>query len=177
MSEGSYIRGASAVGIDSRRIGWILAVGAVVVLAVSTVLLLISALSSASAASRLRRDGVPVQATVTECTGVSSGIGMGIEFYTCRGSYALSGATFDEPILGSRALLRTGTTVAARVVPRDPATLTLTSAVPSSSGGAAGYTAPIAVGAVTLASGGGLVVWRRHRRLGVGGPGAELPPL
>jgi hypothetical protein len=173
MPEGTYIRGAGTDGIDSRRLGWILAVGAVAVLAVSTVLLLISAHSSDSAASRLRRDGVPVQATVTECTGISSGIGMGIEFYTCRGSYALGGAKFDERILGSRALLRTGTTIAARVVPRDPATLTLAGAVRSSSGGAAGYTAPIAVGAVTLASGGGLLVLRRRRRAGAAGVAPE----
>jgi hypothetical protein len=164
MSEGSYIRGAGAIAIAPRRLGSILGVGAVIVLAAITVLLVVLTASADSAAARLHRYGVPVQATVTSCTGISSGIGMGIEFYQCRGTFALAGATSEAQIQGSRTKLAAGTSVAALVVPGDPGTLTLARSARSSSGGASDYAGGISVGAVTVVAGAGLLLWRRRSR-------------
>ncbi len=160
MSEGNYIRGAGVVKVDPRRVGWVLAVAAVTVLAVSTVLVLVATTAGNSKASKLLRNGVPVQATVTRCTGITSGIGMGVEYYECRGTYTLDGATFDEVIHGSRDRMPAGQVVSALAIPGDPSSLGLPGAARSSSVGS--YTVPIVLGAVTLAGAAGLVVWRRR---------------
>lgn len=162
MTEESYIRGAGAVGIDSRRVGWIMALTALAVLAVSTVVLLVSSWSDRTNASQLRHHGVPVEATVTRCTGISSGVGMGVVYYQCWGSFSLGGPAFEELIAGSRGQLPTGSTVAARVVPGHPSTLTLATAVPAAAS-VGDFTAPIVVGALTLAGAVGLALLHRHR--------------
>jgi hypothetical protein len=141
---------------------------ALAILAGSTVVLLVSSFSDSSKASLLRHHGVPVEATVTRCAGISSGVGMGVVYYQCWGSFSFGGPTFEEVIVGSRAQLSTGSTVAARVVPSRPGTLTLASAVPAATT-AGDFTAPIVVGALTLAGGAALAL--RHRR----GAGSEPP--
>ena len=160
MTEGNYIRGAGAARVDPRRVGWILAVATLTVLAVATVFLSISTASSNSDASSLRRDGVPVQATVTRCTGITSGIGMGVEYYECRGDYTLGGETFNEVIHGSRSQLPVGQAVSALAIPGKPSSLGLPGAAGSSGGRS--YAVPVGLGMVTVAGAAGLLLWRRR---------------
>lgn len=170
--EGSYIRGAGANSVDPRRVAWVLAVGAVVVLAGSTVVLFLFAASGDSSNARLRSRGVPVQATVTGCTGISSGIGMSVEYYTCKGSYTLDGASFEVDIRGSRAQMPPGRVVQAVAVPGDPASLSLPSYVRASDGSS--YVAPAVLAALTVLGAAGLLVAgvgaRRRRRRSAGVP-------
>lgn len=163
MSEANYIRGAGAARIDSRRVGRVLAVLAVAGLAATAVLLTVLTASHNSTASRLRRDGVPVVATVSRCTGISSGIGMAVEYYACEGSYVLDGSRYEATIRGSRASLPVGTPVAAVVLAGRPSSLTLAKSVPASTSTGA-YVAPIVLGALSVGGAAGLAGWTGRRR-------------
>jgi hypothetical protein len=169
MSEGEYIRGGGGISVDADRVGLILAVAVLVALAVCTVWQALSTASDNARADRLRHSGVPVEITVTGCSGVSSGIGMGIEYYRCEGTYELNGAQLTGLIHGSQSLLATGRVVPGRAVPSDPTTLTLTgpgsSRPPTSSVGS--YTVSIVLGALTVVGAATLWFWRtRVRRRG-----------
>lgn len=162
MPEESYIRGAPAGSIDPKRVGRVLAYVVVLALAGTAIGLALIGSSSDSTASRLKHRGVPVQATVTTCIGISSGIGMGVEYYNCSGRYTLNGQSFVEVIHGSRADLTAGTTVSALVIPGDPASLALPGSAHTSSSGAW-----IAAGVVAVAAGmgaGWLAILRIRRR-------------
>lgn len=165
MTETSYIRGAAPVAVDPRRVSRLLGLALVALLAVSAIATAaVTAMGDSSAAS-LRRHGVPVRAAVTTCTGISSGIGMGAQYYQCRGRYSLGGRTFEAVIRGSRAQLATGTLVEAVALPGRPSSLSLPSvAAPSSSGS---YTAPIVLGLLAVAGAAGLAGrrWRSGRPL------------
>jgi hypothetical protein len=168
MPEGEYIRGGGGIAVDGHRVGMVLAVGVVVALAACTLWQGLSTASDNARADRLRHAGVPVEITVTGCSGISSGIGMGIEFYRCEGTYTLNGAQLTGLIHGSQALLATGRVVPGRVVPSDPTTLTLTgpgsSRPPTSSVGS--YTVTMVLGALTLIGAIGLWFWWARARRG-----------
>ncbi|HMC40844.1 MAG TPA: DUF3592 domain-containing protein [Acidimicrobiales bacterium] len=160
MTEESYIRGAGAARVDPRRALRVLAVVVVLLLAAITVWQFATTASDRSRAARLRNHGVAVQAAVTSCSGISSGIGMAVQYYVCQGSYQFGGASYTETIRGSRSLLRTGATLEARVVPGDPASLSLPSQAASTGGS---WTGPTVLAVVTLAGAAGLIVlWRRR---------------
>lgn len=165
MHQDSYIRGAAPNRIEPRRLGWGLALATVAALGLSAVLLAIMTASGHSSSAALRQRGVPVRATVTRCTGITSGIGMGAEYYQCRGSYTLTGRTFDEVIRGSRADLGVGAAVAALAVPGDPVSLSLP--VVATSASTADYAASIVLGGLAVAGGVALLVGRRSWRPGV----------
>ena len=162
MPEESYIRGAPAATIDPKRVGRVLAYLVVLALAGSAITLAVMASSTDSTASRLRHHGVPVQATVTGCVGISSGIGMGVEYYDCSGRYTLNGQSFVEVIHGSRANLTTGSVVLALAVPGDPATLALPGSVHSSSTGT--WSAAIVLAVAAGIGAGWLAIVRIRRR-------------
>lgn len=163
MSDGSYIRGGGGVRLNPAKVGWALAALALVGLIVSTVVLLWSAASNDARASRLRARGVPVEATVTSCAGISSGIGMAVEYYECRGRYTLAGTTQESVIRGSRRELSPGRSVAAVAVPGEPASLSLPGYGVSPSVGS--YVPGIVVGSVTLVVAAAGVAVRRPSRL------------
>jgi hypothetical protein len=146
MSQDQYIRGANAARVDPRRVGWILAGVAVVALAVATVALFVTTASNRSSADRLLRRGVPVQVTVTRCAGTSSGIGMGVEYYECSGTYPLGGTTIEAVIHGNRSRLPAGQVLDAVVVPGEPGTLSVAGA----GRGGASWAAPIALAGLTV---------------------------
>jgi hypothetical protein len=132
---------------------------AVVAIAIA---LSISAARENSRVDTVRHQGVPVQVTVTGCQGISSGVGMGIEYWECRGTYSLAGRSYNAVIGGSRAHLATGQLVSAVAVPGQPRLL---------SAGAAGrhsdwkpYLAPIVLGAVVVSSLGALLWWSKRRQ-------------
>ena len=160
MPEESYIRGAPAATVDSRRVGRVLAYLVVLALAGSAVVMAVLAMSSDSSASRLKRHGVSVEAAVTSCVGISSGIGMGVEYYDCSGRYSLNGQSYVEVIHGSRTDLPIGTVVPALAVPGDPASLSLPGAVRSSSHGS--WVAAIVLGAAAVAGAAALIAVSRR---------------
>lgn len=172
MPEESYIRGAPAATVDPRRVRRVLAYIVVLALAGSAIVLGLVSASNDSNASRLKHRGVPVQATVTRCLGVSSGIGMGVEYYSCSGSYTLNGQSFVEVIHGSRADLAPGTVVAALAVPGDPASLALPGSVHPA--GIGSWVATSVLGAAAVAGGAGLLIVRR-RRPGTPRPSESVP--
>ena len=148
-------------------------VGVLVWLLVATLLGLAVyfALSGSSRDSRLtllRDRGVAVQATVTGCTAVSSGIGMGIEYWDCRASYALGGHRFSAQLGGNRRLLDAGTAVAAVAVPGHPGLLWTAAGVRSGQSSTASYAAAVALGGagVLVGAARAFVVRRRRRQAG-----------
>jgi hypothetical protein len=161
MPEESYIRGAPAATIDPKKVGRVLAYVVALVLAGTGVALTVIDSSNHATASRLKHHGVPVQATVTSCVGISSGVGMGIEFYDCSGRYTLNGRTFVEPIRGNRQNLAPGSEASALAVPGDPASLALPGSVRSPGIGlsVAGYL----LDALAVLILGVLLVFRRRR--------------
>ena len=112
----------------------------------------------------LRDRGVAVQATVTGCPAVSSGVGMGIEYWDCRASYALDGRHFSAPLGGNRRLLDAGTTVAAVAVPGHPGLLWTASGVRHGQSSTGPYVAAIALGAAGVLLGVARVFALRRRR-------------
>ena len=129
------------------------------------------AVSGSSGDSRLtllRDRGVAVQATVTGCTAVSSGIGMGIEYWDCRALYDLGGRRFSAPLGGNRGLLDAGSTVAAVAVPGHPGLLWTAAGVRRGQSSTASYSAAVALGAagVLVGAARGFAVRRRRGRAG-----------
>ena len=159
-----YIRGGGGADVDPRRILRPLGILAIVALAGLSIGLAFSAGNQNGKEASLRRHGVPVQVTVTGCLAVSSGIGMGIEYWQCRGNYALGGRQYNEVIGGSRALLSEGQQVAAVAVPGQPALLSTVAAVAKKRSSFTPYITPIVLGALTAVWAAAWVVWRRRKR-------------
>jgi hypothetical protein len=158
----SYIRGASVGTVDQRRVGWAVAIICLVSLAGSAVWLTAYTASNRSAADRLRSHGVPVTVTVTGCTGITSGVGMGVEYFDCRGDYTDGGsARRDVLIHGVRAARQPGTTLQAVAVPGDASSLTLASTVGR---GSPSWAGPVALWVSTVVLGAALVFLRRRHR-------------
>jgi hypothetical protein len=158
MADESYIRGGGAVNADPRRVVLALLGLGVVVLLALTVLTFLSTADSRSKADRLKALGVPVAVTVTHCTGITSGIGMGVEYFSCEGSFRLGGAAYRETLLGNRSRLPAGSVVAARVVPGEPASVTAA----AGSARADSYTVPIVLAVLTVLSGAATVLVARR---------------
>lgn len=161
-TDGAYIRGGGGANVGHRRVGGIVLAVCAVVLAVTAIVLTISTSHQNANADLLRRHGVPVEATVTGCVGISSGVGMGIVYWQCRGSYALGGGTFTAVLAGNRSLLDAGQKIQAVAVPGHPSLLSTSAAVSDGESGRSSYAAPVALAAVAAAIVGVLLVWRRR---------------
>jgi hypothetical protein len=161
--EPQYLRGGQAARIDTGRIAGVLVGLVLLVMVVVTATLTVSTADRDTRISRLRQHGVAVDATVVRCLGVSSGIGMGIEYWQCQTAFALSGERYVELLGGSRTLRPVGSHLSAVVVPGDPGSLTLPAALSGRSTGIGTYSGPMAVGAATLLLAGGVLV--RYRRI------------
>ena len=112
-------------------------------------------------AAKLRNNGIPVEVTITGCTGISSGIAQAVQYYQCRGTYTLDGKQYNEVIGGIRASLPQGQTVPAITVRTDPALVTTATTVKDGS-----YVPTIVLGALGLLLLLGLVLRSRRRRPG-----------
>ena len=166
MSETSHLRGVRIAEVDSRRVFWVVAAAILLGLVASTVALTISAAHQNARLYRLHHDGVPVEATATGCVGISSGVGMGIEYWECRGTYTLAGHSYNQMIRGSRGHLENGQKVQAIAVPGEPDLLSTVDAAAKDYSPWSAYVTPIILGAVTVALILGLIVWSRLRRRG-----------
>lgn len=166
-----YIRGGGGVRLDPRLVVTVLAAGVAVVVLVVSVSLAAATASANRRADRLRTAGVPVAATVTGCLGIGSGVGMGVEYWSCRASYVVGSRKVSATLAGSRHLLRDGQVVAARAVPGDPGSLTAVAAVPAATAHGS-YLPPalLAVGGLALA---GVAARAGRRRPAPGGRGPD----
>lgn len=174
---GSYIRGGGGVDVDPRRILRPLAVLCLVALAGLSIGLAVSAGDQNGKEAALRKHGVPVQVTITGCLAVSSGIGMGIEYWQCRGDYTLGGNRYNEVIGGSRVLLSAGRQVAAIAVPGQPALLSTVAAASKGKSSFTPYITPIVLGAVTVAwATGWALLYRRKRNRAATAPDTGAGP-
>lgn len=158
-----FIRAGGGVVLNGRRIAVVLGALGLAVLIAVTAFVASSAVSANSQIDRLRSQGVPVQMTVTGCLGISSGIGMGIEYWQCRGTYSLGGRTYEEIIGGQRQLLDAGQRIAVVAVPGHPALVSIPQALRRRHS----YTLAEVLAAVTVAwmlAGVALVARDRRRR-------------
>lgn len=129
MADGStYIRGASPKQVEGRRVLLVLAWAAAAVLITVAAYLTVDTHQHNSGNAELRQHGVAVRVTVTGCQGISSGIGMGIEYWDCTGAFTLGGRTYSEMIHNSRTQHPAGTELDGVVVPTDPSSVALRTA-------------------------------------------------
>ncbi len=137
-----------------------------------TVYFATSALRSGSVGARLASHGKPVEAVVTRCEAVSSGIGQLVQFYDCYGSYSVAGRTYEALIGGERTQLSPGDTLQAVGTSGPTPLLALPGSIPRSSFD----WLPAAVsGGITAWLGlTSLFLWLRRRRSNYSGP--EVPP-
>jgi hypothetical protein len=89
-------------------------------LAVLVGVLTVAGVGRNSQFNQLHHDGVPVTVTVTHCFGLMGGSGSNAAGYSCTGSFTIHGAHYTESLPGT-GFHAVGSTVAATVVPRDPA--------------------------------------------------------
>ncbi len=130
-AEVDYVRGAGGVRVDGRRLTLVILGSVIAVMAVLVVVTAIDAARHNSRISRLQRGGVPVEVTVTSCLGLASGTGITETGFQCRGTFTVGGHTYNQVIGGSSALLPTGSTVHAVVVPGEPTSLSTKEAASS----------------------------------------------
>jgi Protein of unknown function (DUF3592) len=159
-----YIRGGGGVEISAGRAVRVLGYLAVICLLGLAVGLTVSAVDQNSRTDLLR-GAVPVEATVSGCEGISSGIGMGIEYWSCRASYEFAGKRYDEVIGGSRTHLTTGQALTVAVSPRDPTVATTLDEARKKSPGGTAFIGP----AVLFVLAGAGLVWLVASRPRAGG--------
>lgn len=145
----SYVRGAGGVAVDSRRIVDILGAVLTLILVGLTIYLFVATAGHNANSDRLRRSGVPVQATVTGCAAIGDGVGMGIEYWDCTASFTLNGRNYSAVVNGSRTQQPTGQVLNALVVPGDPKSLSLPGVATRSA--RSSYVPAITMAAVTAA--------------------------
>ena len=161
---GDYVRGVRATTVQSGRVLRVLAVICMLALVGAEIGVLVTVTNDKSVADKLRHHGVPVTATVTGCVGISSGVGMGIEYWQCRASYSLGGQSYVAAIRGSRSLLEVGTRVAAVAVAGDPALLSTPASVAHQQSFWHTYLTPVILGAVIVGLSLASLLWIRRRR-------------
>lgn len=162
----TYIRGSGGVQVNVRKVAAVLVAIALLVLVAVIVELTVSATRQSDQVSRLKNHGVPVELTVTRCLGISSGVGMGIEFWQCSGTYSLAGQSYDETIAGSRTHLQTGQTLEVIADPGRPNVVWLPSSLARQDPSGTAYIAPAVLTLILVAA--LIAVWLVRKRLGVG---------
>ena len=161
-----YIRGGGGVPVDGWRMLRLLAGILLLGLVTLSIVLATATSNRRSHLSDLRSRGISVPVKVSGCLGISSGVGMSIEYWQCRGSFVVDGQTFDRVIGGSRTLLERGQVVSGRVLPGQPSSVYLSSAIPPPEEGIGSYTGSLVSGAAAVVLAGGImsIEFRRRRR-------------
>jgi hypothetical protein len=160
----NYVRGVRATTVQTGRVLRILALIGFLALVGAEIGVLVTVTDDRSLANKIHNHGVPVTATVTGCTGISSGVGMGIEYWQCRASYSLDGQTYVAAIRGSRSLLQAGDQMAAVAVPGDPGLLSTPRSAAREQSFWNAYLTPVILGGVIVVLGLASLLWVRRRR-------------
>ena len=113
------LRGAG-VNYDARKVARVVVGLCLATLAFLVVFLTVAGVHKNNQINRLHHDGVPVTVTVTHCLGLMGGSGSNAAGYSCSGSFTIHGARYTESLPGTT-FHAIGSTVAATVVPNDPA--------------------------------------------------------
>jgi MYXO-CTERM domain-containing protein len=153
-------RGGS-VDVDARRLVRVLLAILLVGLAALTVFLVVVGLHHNSQINRLRQHGVTVQVTVSGCEGLLGGSGSNAAGYSCRGTFTLSGHTYNESLPGST-LHHPGAIIREVTVPGDPALLSTVHSVATDHTSAGVFIVPAILLVVLLLLVGFLVLRRRR---------------
>jgi hypothetical protein len=167
--ESPYLRGASGGPVTGRRVASVAIAGCLIALAVVGGALAVEARRHNAALRDVKGHAVPVQVTVTKCTGVLSGTGITAAGYTCRGHYKLDQAGHDAVIRGTTALYPSGTTVSAVTSSHHPTIVYTAEAVAKADTSWRRYDASAAL-LLSAAAGGvaGAALLARSRRRPVG---------
>jgi len=136
----STLRGAS-VNYDARRVGRAVVGLCLVALLVLVVIFTVAGVHKNSQINRLHHDGVPVTVTVTSCLGLMGGSGSNAAGYSCTGTFAIDGKRYSESLPGT-AFHNAHSTLAAIVVPSDPALVSPTSIANSEHAGLSVFLVP-----------------------------------
>jgi hypothetical protein len=150
--DAGYIRGGAGT-IDGRRAAR-LAVGVLLgLLAVFVVALFVEAIRTNARNESLRKHGVTVTVTVTNCLGVATGTGITVTGYICHGSFTFNGKSYND-VIGKSSIPRTaGQTLQGVVDASNPAVL---SASTKAATAHASWTSFVAAGCLLVLL---MVVW------------------
>ena len=158
----AYVRGVRVDSTDTRRVVRVLVAVVLVSLTVLTAALLVVTAKDNSGSSELRHQGVPVAMTVSSCEGVGSGIGDGIQYWVCRGTYSLGGSVYNEVIRGSRAYLPDGEQIDAVAVPGKPSLVAIAASLKGHRSSWTAFVTPMILGGVVLTSLVAIALWQRR---------------
>jgi hypothetical protein len=156
--DAGYIRGGGGADVNTGRLVRLLVASGAAVLIALTIGTVVSTANQNSRADKFRNQGVPVDVTVTGCTGISSGIAQAIQYYQCRGTYTVDGQHYNEVIGGVRSQLPEGQTLHAITAQEDPALVSTQGATHKGS-----YTTSIVLGVLAVLLVIGLLLWPRRR--------------
>ncbi len=156
------LRGAG-VRADGRRVGRIAVFALVAVVVATAVVLAVAGSQKNAQISALRRNGVPVEVTVTACRGQLGGSGSNPVGYSCVGSYRFGGRTYSESIPGG-SLLPPGRVIRGIVTPGDPALFSTPAMLAAERPSWRVYLAPVLLVGAALAMVGGIVLRVRRTR-------------
>lgn len=159
----THMRGVRVVAVDTFRVVQVLVVVVLVALLAVAVALAASAASQNSRLDQLQHQGVPVEMTVIGCQAISSGIGMSVDHWECRGTYGLGGHRYNEVIGGSRAHLRDGQSVRAVAVPGHPTLVSTTTNASQNRSTWTPYITPVILTLLSVTGLVGLMLWRKRR--------------
>jgi hypothetical protein len=148
--------------VDSRRVARGLLGAAAVALAALSVVLLVAALHRNAQITSLRRHGVPVEVTVTDCLGALGGSGSNAAGYSCRGAFVLDGHRYLDRLPGHN-LLAPGSTIRLVAVKGNPGLIATRQQVETEHPSAAGFILPTVLLVVLAALMAAIVLWGRRR--------------
>jgi len=154
------LRGAG-VDVDVRRAGRVIVGVALVALAVLAVVLFVAGAQKNAHITDLRQHGVPVDVTVTRCTGLLGGSGSNPVGYACRGTFAYGGHRYDVAIPGDT-LYASGARLAAVTVPGDTGLFSTAATVAAEHASWKVFLLPAVLLGVLVVLVGALVLGRRH---------------
>jgi hypothetical protein len=124
------LRGAEAVSLG-RRFWLIAAAAGLVIFAVAIAISFAATINEHDRIDRMKTHGIPVTVTITGCEGNLGGSGSNVASYTCRGTYAINGAKFDELIASMTTFTAKGTKIRALADPSQHSSVALASAIKS----------------------------------------------
>jgi hypothetical protein len=155
------LRGAG-VDVDPRRAGQLVLGVVLVALAVVAVVLLVAGIQKNAQSDALKHHGVPVDVTVSGCSGLLGGSGSNGAGYRCKGSYTFEGRHYERDIPGS-SLLEVGTVIRGVTTPGDPGLLSTPAMVDAQQSSWRVYLAPAILFAVLAMAVVTVVLVRRRR--------------
>lgn len=146
---GTVLRGAS-VSADARKVARVAALVGLGGLAVLVAALFWAGIRHNSQITRLRDEGRPVTATVSQCRGLMGGSGSNLVGYECTGTFTMNGHRHDGILPGS-SLRAAGSTVRLVSVLGDPSLLATPAAVATEHPSGTVFLLPAALLAILVA--------------------------